>query len=93
MIIEGHTTGTNHTMRKLSDQQLAKRVREANRKRAETRRVKMTTAGKVQTVVWLPAEIRQQVDALTDGRTLSETVAELLAVGLKHTTMPRPSTR
>lgn len=80
-------------MRKLSDQELAKRVREANRQRAETRRVKMTTAGKVQTVVWLPAEIRQQVDALTDGRTLSETVAELLAVGLKHTTMPRPSTR
>lgn len=80
-------------MRKLSDQQLAKRVRAANRQRAETRRVKMTTAGMVQTVVWLPAELRQAINARMDRRTLSETVAELLAAGLKHTTMPRPSTR
>jgi len=78
-------------MRKLSDQELAKRIREGNRKRAETRRVKMTTAGMVQTVVWLPAELRQAIDARLERRTLSETVAELLAAGLRSSAAPPAS--
>lgn len=78
-------------MRKLSDQELAKRIREGNRKRAETRRVKMTTAGMVQTVVWLPAELRQAIDTRMDRRTLSETVAELLAAGLRSSAAPPAS--
>ncbi len=78
-------------MRKLSDQELAKRIREGNRKRAETRRVKMTTAGMVQTVVWLPAELRQAIDTRLDRRTLSETVAELLAAGLRSSAAPPAS--
>ncbi len=75
-------------MRKLSDKELAERVRTGNRERAARRREKQEAAGNVQTVVWLPAGLRARVDAVTGGRTLSETMAAVLEAGLLHTTTP-----
>ena len=74
--------------KRLTDKELAERIRAANRKRAETRRIKLTTAGKTQMVVWIPDELRKQVDARMNGQTLSGVVADLLAAGLRSTTTP-----
>ncbi len=78
-------------VKRLTDKELAERVRTGNRERAARRREKQEAAGNVQTVVWLPAGLRARVDAVTGGRTLSEAVADLLEAGLKFTTTPAPT--
>lgn len=80
-------------VRRLSDKELAERVRAANRDRAARRREKQEAAGNVQTVVWLPAELRARVEAATGRRTLSATIADLLEAGLQHTNTPAPTYR
>lgn len=80
-------------VKRLTDKELAERVRTGNRERAARRREKQEAAGNVQTVVWLPAGLRARVDAVTGGRTLSEAVADLLEAGLKFTTTPAPTYR
>lgn len=77
--------------KRLTDKELADRVRASNRERATRRREKQEAAGNVQTVVWLPAELRQAIDTRMDRRTLSETVAELLAAGLRSSAAPPAS--
>ena len=76
---------------RLSDKELAERVRANNRERATRRREKQELAGNVLTVVWIPAELRQAIDARMDRRTLSETVAELLEAGLRSSASPPAS--
>lgn len=75
-------------VKRLTDKELAVRVRAGNRERATKRRERQEAAGNVQTVVWLPGELRSQIDAMRAGRTLSEAVTDLLAAGLKFTTTP-----
>ena len=72
-------------VKRLTDQELATRVRAANRERAARRREKQEAADMKQTVVWLPAELRARVEASTEGRTLSAAIASLLEAGLRHT--------
>lgn len=75
-------------MKRLTDKELAARVRAGNRDRATKRREKQEAAGNVQTVVWLPVGLRSRIDAMATGRTLSATIADLLTVGLKVMTTP-----
>ena len=77
--------------KRLTDKELADRVRASNRERAARRREKQETAGNVQTVVWLPADLRARIEATTGGRTLSATVAALLEAGLASTSTPAPA--
>lgn len=72
-------------MKRLSDKELAERVRTANRERAARRRERQEAAGMQQTVLWLPSGLRARVEAATGGRTLSAAVAALLEAGLRHT--------
>lgn len=72
-------------VKRLTDKELAERVRTGNRERAAKRRERQEAAGNVQTVVWLPAELRGRVEAATGGRTLSATIADLLEASLRHT--------
>ncbi len=74
--------------KRLTDKELADRVRASNRERATRRREKQEAAGNVQTVIWLPAELRKRIETMTEGRTLSETMAAVLEAGLLHTTTP-----
>ncbi len=78
-------------MRRLSNKELATRIRAGNRERAARRRESLEAAGMQQTVVWLPGKLRSQIETLTAGRTLSATIADLLAIGLKSTTTPAPT--
>lgn len=78
-------------IRRLSDKELAERVRTANRERAARRREKQEAAGMQQTVLWLPSGLRARVEAATGGRTLSEKAARLLDAGLRHTNTPAPA--
>lgn len=78
-------------IRRLSDKELAERVRTANRERAARRREKQEAAGMQQTVLWLPSGLRARVEAATGGRTLSEKAAKLLEAGLRHTNTPAPA--
>ena len=78
-------------MRRLSNKELATRIRAGNRERAARRRESLEAAGMQQTVVWLPGKLRSQIETLAAGRTLSATIADLLTIGLKSTTTPAPT--
>jgi hypothetical protein len=73
------------TRQRLTDAELAAKTRATNRQRAERRRVKLSGAGHVQTVVWLTADTRQRLEAesAATGQTLSKAVDRLLAAALQ----------
>lgn len=76
--------------RKLTDSELAQRLRQRNRQASERRRERLATAGNVQLLTWIPASLREQVDAAANasGLKLSPMVERLLTAGLKATTTP-----
>jgi len=65
---------------KLTDSELAQRVRAGNRVRAQRQQERRRTAGLVQLNVWLPHSTRTALDRAAAHRnlTVSETVADLL---------------
>ena len=69
---------------KYSNDELAERVRSANRRRSITRREKLATAEKSALTVWVPVDLRQRFIAAAQARqaTISELATELLAAGL-----------
>ena len=73
-------------MRKLSDAELAERVRARNLKGTTAYRQRLSEAGKVQLAVWIPADLRQQIDAAADAnnRTLSAETTALLQEGFEY---------
>jgi hypothetical protein len=83
------------TQRRLTDSELAQRVRASNQRRAERRRERLALAGKVQLLSWVPATLRNELDkvAAARGESLSDTTAALLSLGLKVTTTATPATR
>lgn len=76
--------------RRLTDSELANKVRAGNVRRAERRRERLATAGYVQTVVWLSQVTRSALDTTAAERnaTISETAERLLSAGLTATTAP-----
>jgi hypothetical protein len=73
-------------MRKLSDAELADRVRTRNTRRTTAYRERLTQAGKVQLAVWIPGELRNQIDTAAglNSRTLSAECTELLREGFEY---------
>ena len=72
-------------MRKLSNDELATRTREANRRRGERARERLTIAGRAALTVWLPVGLRKEFSnaALSAGLTISELAERLIEKGLK----------
>ena len=65
---------------KLTDSELAQRVRAGNRLRAQRQQERRRSAGLAQLNVWLPQSTRTALDRVAEHRnlTVSETVADLL---------------
>ena len=78
------------TQRKLTDSELAERLRKRNRESSERRRERLARAGHVQLLTWIPVSLRERVDraAKDSGLTISPMVERLIAVGLNATTTP-----
>ena len=71
-------------MRKLSNDELAMRTREANRRRGERHRERLTIAGRAALTVWIPVDLRQRFIATATARqaTISELATALIDAGL-----------
>ncbi len=78
------------TQRKLTDSELAERLRKRNRESSERRRERLARAGHVQLLTWIPVSLRERVDraAKDSGLTISPMVERLIAAGLNVTTPP-----
>lgn len=75
---------------KLSDSELAARLRQRNRVNSERRRIRLAAGGKVQLLAWIPATLRSELDrvAAARGEHLSDTTTALLSLALNATTAP-----
>ena len=73
-------------MRKLSNDELATRTRDANRRRGERARERLTLAGRAALTVWLPVSLRRDFvhEAAGSGRTISELATQLIEKGLRE---------
>lgn len=73
-------------MRKLTDAELAGRVRTRNSKRITAYRDRLLKSGLTQFNVWIPADLRQQIDvaAAANSRTLSAETSELIREGFDY---------
>ena len=74
------------SMKRLSNDELADRVRSRNSRRTLAYRERLTQAGKVQLAVWIPGELRQQIDtaAAANSRTLSAETTTLIQEGFEY---------
>jgi len=79
---------------KLSDAELATRVRARTKRASAKYRERKTESGKTQTLVWLPDTIRAQLDSLVEERneSLSAVTTELLSAALTTTTPNQTTT-
>lgn len=70
---------------KVSDGELAARLRQRNRINSERRRVKLVAGGKVQLLAWIPATLRSEIAALAaaNGETVSAVVERLLSDAIR----------
>lgn len=73
---------------RVSDGELAARVRQRNRANSERRRVKLAAGGKVQLLTWIPATLRSEIASLAaaNGETVSQAAERLLLAALNATT-------
>jgi DNA-binding PadR family transcriptional regulator len=73
-------------MRKLSNDELATRTREANRRRGERARERLTIAGRAALTVWLPVGLRSRfvAEAASCGVNISELATRLIEKGLRE---------
>jgi len=72
-------------MRKLSNDELATRTRDANRRRGERARERLTLAGRAALTVWLPVGLRRDFvnEAAGSGITVNELATQLIEKGLR----------
>jgi hypothetical protein len=73
-------------MKRLSDAELAERVRTRNLKRTAAYRERLAQSGKVQLAVWIPGELRERIDvaAGSNGRSLSSETTALIQEGFEY---------
>ena len=73
-------------MRKLSDSELATRTRDANRRRSERARERLTIAGRAALTVWLPVGLRLDfvAEAAGQGVTINVLAERLIEKGLRE---------
>ena len=74
--------------KRIADSERIERVREYARQSSARRRVKLTIAGKMQLLCWIPATLRAQLDATAAQRNqnLSEVTTDLLQAALTPAT-------
>ena len=85
-------------MRKLTNDELANRTREANRRRSERARERLTLAGHAALTVWLPVGLRSRFvnEAAGSGMTINELAVQLIEKGMldvnknRGSDMPEP---
>ena len=72
-------------MRKLSDSELVARTRDANRRRSERARERLTIAGRAALTVWLPVGLRRDfvAEAAGQGVTINVLAERLIEKGLR----------
>ncbi len=71
---------------RLSDSELAARIRAANQRRAARLVERQKAAGRVAMTIWIDATTKERVDAARHGAALNETAERLLLAGLAATT-------
>jgi len=73
-------------MRKLSNDELATRTREANRRRGERHRERLTIAGRAALTVWVPVGLRSRFvkEAALCGVGINELATRLIEKGLRE---------
>ena len=73
-------------MKRLTNDELSTRVRERNLKGTAAYRERLTQAGKSQLAIWIPGELRSQIDTAAglNNRTLSAQCTELLQAGFEY---------
>jgi len=78
--------------KRIADSERIERVREYARQSSARRRVKLTIAGKMQLLCWIPSELRAQLDATAAQRNqnLSEVTTALLSAALSPS-LPAPA--
>jgi len=88
MISHSIERDTDMMATRISDTELAQRQRQRNRQASERRRVKLAASGNVQLLVWIPASLRERVDAAAaaNNATISDMTERLLTAGLNATT-------
>lgn len=77
---------------RLTDSELAQRVRAANQRRAARLLERQKAAGRVALTIWVDSTTKSRVDAARHGATLNETAERLLLAGLNATTTPAATT-
>lgn len=70
--------------RKLSDSELAERVRDRSKVRSARRRENLSRAGRAQMLVWVPATLKTALEtkAVERGETLSALCTDLLSAAI-----------
>ena len=76
---------------RLTDSELAARVRDANQRRAARLLERQKAAGRVALTIWVNATTKARVDEARHGASLNETAERLLLAGL-NATMPAATT-
>ena len=71
-------------MQRLSNDQLAEKMRAANRRRSERQRAKRVEAGRAALTVWIPANLQKQIVELAaaESATTSDIAEQVLIAGL-----------
>lgn len=79
---------------RLTDSELAQRVRAANQRRAARLLERQKAAGRVALTIWVDTTTKARIEAARHGATLNETAERLLLAGLNATTTPatKPTT-
>ena len=75
---------------RLSDSELATRTREANRRRGERHRQRLSQSGKSALTVWIPDTVRQSLTAAAaaNGATIADTATQWLMTAANLATAP-----
>lgn len=76
---------------RLTDSELAARVRAGNQRRAARLLERQKAAGRVALTIWIDATTKARIEAARHGAALNETAERLLLAGLNATTTPATS--
>jgi len=78
---------------KLSDAEFAERARAGNRQRAGRRRERLSQSGYQQLLVWLPGDLRNQIDriAADRGTSVTDATTEIVRAGIAALATARPT--
>ena len=85
--------GSDMRTARLTDEERGARVREQGQRTSERRRQRLRQSGYIQTVFWLPSELRRQIDRIAAERSepISTVAERLLSAALVMPTATQPT--